>query len=141
MPQVLRCPRDGSRIWFGMDDFEIRSPDGHTTLILPSVGEALRGDSQHKVLFQDWVLPGYAWGDGLAWSACSSFLAIDWLSDLCAIERHCIIVDIASRSTFTLPNYVAVSRFKYPHVYAGGSGNERLVFVFTGQEHWSRVAA
>jgi hypothetical protein len=141
MPDVLRCPQDGNRVWFGMTDYEVHSPDGRVVLILPFVGEPPHGDSQHKVLFQDWVLPGFAWGSGLAWSPCSRYLTLDWLSHLGAVERRCIVIDVERRSTFTLPGYEAISRFNYPRLCVGAGIHERAVFEFSGQETWCRVAA
>ena len=128
-------------MWFGMADYEIHSPDGRTVIELPYVGEPPRGDSQHRVLLKGSALPGLAWGSGLAWSPCSRYFTLDWLSQLGAIERRCLVVDVDSRATFVLPEYAAVSRFEYPQVRARVGDTEQLVFQFCGRERWVPFAA
>ena len=141
MPEMLHCPQDGSRVWFGMADYEVYSPNERTLLVLSYVGEPPHGDSQHKVLFQGWVVPGFAWGNGLAWSPCSRYLTLDWLPRLGAVARQCIVIDVERQSTFTLLEHVEVSRFIYPCVYVGAGIHERVAFEFSGQERWFPVAA
>jgi hypothetical protein len=108
---------------------------------LPYVAEPPHGDSQHKAVFKGWALPGLVWGSGVAWSPCSRYCTVDWLSHRGAIERRCIVVDVESQATFTLPEYVTISRFKYPQMYKRVGAREELAFEFSGRERWSPVAA
>jgi hypothetical protein len=53
MQQRLSAPVDGTRVWFGMADYAVVSPDQATTLYLPYVGEPPHGDSQHRIHTKD----------------------------------------------------------------------------------------
>lgn len=123
MPQSLLAPADGSRVWFGMDDYEVVSPDRTTTLLLSYITEPPHGDSLHRGSVANWSLNGYAWGSGISWSPCSRYVAFDWTPDLDHLVRKCLVVDLADKRALVIPEYVHFTRLAWPTLsYRRGAG-------------------
>lgn len=141
MPENLRATHDGTRLWFGMVDYQIHAPAGYAILSLPYISEPPHGDSVHRILVNDHTFPGFAWGNSLAWSPCSRYVALDWTAQLRTLTRNTIVLDVHSLKYFVLPEYVLATRFAYPRLYRESEGNEGLAFEFSGQERWAESAA
>jgi hypothetical protein len=137
--QVLHTPDTGDRVWFGMGTFEVRAPSGNGALMLPYVGEPGNfSDSQHRILFEQWVVPGLAWGDGLAWSPESKYVLLDWASRVGAQQRITVALDVERRATFAFSERLPFERFVYPRVFGA---NGEVVYQFNGNEEWATYAA
>ena len=133
-------PTDGSRHWFGYGDFEFYFPEGGTCISFAYEWEPPHGDSLHKVTFSNIELAGFAWGNGLAWSPCGRYVLFDYSPDRRKLTRVVVVLDVEAARTFILPDYVAVSRFRFPHIYERAAGQETVTYAFRGDEEWRDVA-
>lgn len=133
-------PIDGSRYWFGYGDFAFYFPEGGTCVAFPFEYEPPQGDSLHKVSFSNLELAGLAWGSGLAWSPCGRYVLFDYSRDRRKLTRDVLVLDVKAAKTFILPNYVAATRFCFPHVYEGMADQERVAYTFGGDEEWQGAA-
>jgi hypothetical protein len=134
----LEAPVAGDRVWFGYASFDIRAPQGSRTLQLPYASEPPFGDSQHRILFEDWTVPGFAWGAGLAWSPESRYVLLDWAERANIPQRVTVAIDLERRATFMFTSCLPFKKFQYPKIL-GQDGTE--IFQFTGSERWVGHAA
>jgi hypothetical protein len=131
---------DGVRTWFGYGDYDFLGPDGQSRVSFPYAWEPPHGDSLHRVVFSGAELPGFAWGNGVAWSPCGRYLLIDYSQDRCKLTRDVAVIDLHSTRFFVLRDYVAATRLSYPNVFAKAGADETVAYTFSGEENWQSAA-
>jgi len=118
----------------GMGDFLLVSPDGAHQIELVYEGEPPHGDSYHRVVVNGAAFPGYAWGCNFAFCPSSSHAVFSWMSKL--VERRTVVVDLAGRRYFSLPDYIYDFRFQWPTVVGEGKLASGKQYTFNGAEQW-----
>jgi len=131
---------DGARTWFGYGDYDFLGPDGQTHLAFTYAWEPPHGDSLHRVAFSKTELPGFAWGNGMAWSPCGRYVLFDYSQDRRDLSRDVVVLDLHAARFHVLPEYVSAIRLKFPEVFTKTEGGEAVAYKFTGNETWQSAA-
>lgn len=131
--EVVRFQNDGASRWLGMRDFRIISPDGKHELIMRYAGEPPHGDSYHELTADDRKVPGWFWGDYVAFGQSRYFIG-SWMGQ--KFERKTAIVDLELREFCELPVYLPGKMSVHWPVIASTFEGQAATYVVTGQEQW-----
>jgi hypothetical protein len=124
---------NGEPQWAGMGDYVLISPDRAHRMDLIYEGEPPHGDSYHRASIDGVSFPGLVWGCMFAFSTCSRYLVLSWMSKL--IERKTAVVDLAERRYNVLPEYIYDFQVRWPSIQ-GARSSEGKHYTFNGSEQW-----
>ncbi len=122
------------RVWAGMGDYRLVSPDGAHVAELTYEGEPPHGDSYHALQIDGRTFPGYAWGCLFAFTADSKHLGCSWMEHL--FERKTVVIDLLKQRYFVLPKYIYNFTIDWPRVVGSREHDKGEAYIFTGQETW-----
>lgn len=129
-----RFPAEGGRVWAGMGNFRLVSPDGTHAAELVYEGEPPHGDSYHAMRIDGRPFPGHAWGCVFAFTEDSRFFGFSWMAHL--FERKTVVADLSLSRFFVLPRYIGDFTLDWPHVVGSPDRHEGEDYAFTGHERW-----